>query len=195
MTHADATRSIVDFVVDKGLTDIVLVGHSYGGTIICKVAESISEHIRQLVFVSGFVLNDGESLLDNIPPDDRAMFIKLAAESGNDSVPMSLDYWRQRFVNGVDSSTARWTHDQLAPQPLRPMAEPLNLSKFYTLDTPRSYLVCTEDIAMPPGEWNWHPRMSSRLGSYRLVHMQANHEPMFIDPNGLADKIIATSRD
>jgi pimeloyl-ACP methyl ester carboxylesterase len=41
VTHAESTRSIVDFIVDNGLTDIVLVGHSYGGTIISKVAESI----------------------------------------------------------------------------------------------------------------------------------------------------------
>ena len=33
------TQSIVDFVVSSGLTDIVLVGHSYGGTIISKVAK------------------------------------------------------------------------------------------------------------------------------------------------------------
>jgi hypothetical protein len=41
VTHAESTRSIVDFIVDNGLADIVLVGHSYGGTIISKVAESI----------------------------------------------------------------------------------------------------------------------------------------------------------
>jgi hypothetical protein len=33
------------------------------------------------------------------------------------------------------------------------MVEPLDLRKFYTLQTPRSYLSCTEDIALPPREW------------------------------------------
>ena len=56
VSHAESTRSIVDFIVDNGLTDIVLVGHSYGGTIISKVAEEIPESIRRLVFHSAFLI-------------------------------------------------------------------------------------------------------------------------------------------
>lgn len=31
VTHAESTQSIVDFIVDKNLTDFVLVGHGYEG--------------------------------------------------------------------------------------------------------------------------------------------------------------------
>ncbi|MCV7408448.1 salicylate esterase [Mycobacterium florentinum] len=195
VTHAEATRSIVDFVLDNGLSDIVLVGHSFGGTIICKAVEAIPEHVSRLVFVSGFVLNDGECLLDNIPPEDRAMLTQLASESADDTVTMPFEYWRQRFVNGTELATACWTYDRLSPQPFRPFCEPLDLEKFYALDTPKSYVVCTEDITLPPGEWGWHPRMSGRLGMYRLVQMPGNHEVIFTDPIGLADKIIEAGRD
>jgi pimeloyl-ACP methyl ester carboxylesterase len=50
VNHAECTQSIVDYIVDKDLTDIVLLGHSFGGTIIVKVAEAISERIRRLIF-------------------------------------------------------------------------------------------------------------------------------------------------
>ena len=63
------------------------------------------------------------------------------------------------------------------------------------LDTPRSYLIGSDDIALPPGEWRWHPRMSSRLGLYRLVQMPGSHELIFSNPTGLADKIIEAGRD
>jgi hypothetical protein len=36
------------------------------------------------------------------------------------------------------------------------------MSTFYTLNTPKSHLVCAEDTVMPPGKWAWHPRMSSQ---------------------------------
>ncbi|WP_264062660.1 hypothetical protein [Mycobacterium montefiorense] len=142
MTHAETTRSLVDFVIDNELTDIVLVGHGHGhgGTVVSKVSEAISEHIQDL-------------------------------------------------------ATACWTYDQLSPQPFGPMSEPLDLKKFHALDTPKSYLVCTDDIAMPPGEWGWHPRLSSRLGTHRLVQMPGNHETIFTDPIGLADKIIEAASD
>jgi pimeloyl-ACP methyl ester carboxylesterase len=195
VTHAQSTRSIVDFILDNGLTDFVLVGHSYGGTVISKVAEAIPERIRRLVFVSGFVLNDGDCLLDNVPPEDRAMLAQLASESADDTVTMPFEYWRQRFVNGTDLATTCRTYDRLSPQPFRPFCEPLDLKKFYALDTPKTYLVCTEDITLPPGDWGWHPRMSSRLGTYRVVEMPGNHEVIFTDPIGLADKIIEAGRD
>jgi hypothetical protein len=69
------------------------------------------------------------------------------------------------------------------------------MKKFYSLEIPRSYLNCTEDIALPPGEWGWHPRMSSRLGLFRLVQMPGSHEVLFTNPKGLAEKLIEAGRD
>jgi pimeloyl-ACP methyl ester carboxylesterase len=59
VTHAEETQSIVDFVVGNYLTDFILVGHGYAGTIISKVVEVIPERVRRLVFWSAYVLNDG----------------------------------------------------------------------------------------------------------------------------------------
>jgi hypothetical protein len=40
-----------------------------------------------------------------------------------------------------------------------------------------------------------YPRLSSRLGAYRLLEMPASHEVMFTNPHGLADRIIEASLD
>jgi pimeloyl-ACP methyl ester carboxylesterase len=56
VNHARCTQSIVDYIVSKDLTDVVLLGHSFGGTIIAKVAEAISDRIRRLIFLNAFVL-------------------------------------------------------------------------------------------------------------------------------------------
>ena len=64
MTHASTTQSVVDYVIEKDLKDFVLVGHSYGGSIIQKVTEHIPERISRLVFQNAFVLKDGQCLLD-----------------------------------------------------------------------------------------------------------------------------------
>jgi hypothetical protein len=77
--------------------------------------------------------------------------------------------------------------------------EKLDLKKFYELiqsgQVACSYLNCTEDIALPQGEWGWHPRMSNRLGLFRLVQMPGSHEVIFSNPTGLAEKIIEAGRD
>jgi pimeloyl-ACP methyl ester carboxylesterase len=195
VTHAESTRSIVDFIVDSGLTDIIMVGHSYGGTIISKVAEAIPERIRRLVFYSAFVLNDGECMLNAFPPVQRGVLARLAAESPDNTVTLPFQLWRETFINDADLDTARWAYDQLSAEPFQQLLEPLDLKKFHSLDKPTSYLVCTDDTVMPHGEWGWHPRMSSRLGLHRLVQMPGSHEVIFTNPIGLADKIIEAGRD
>lgn len=195
VTHAESTWSVVDFIVDNELSDIVLVGHSYGGTIISKVAEAIPERIRRLVFCSAFVLHDGECMLDAFPPQFRQQLTRLAAESTDNTVSLPFRLWREVFINDADLDTARWSYDQLSSEPFQQLVEPLDLLKFHALDIPKSYLACTDDTVMPPGPWAWHPRMSSRLGLYRLVTMPGSHEVIFSNPTGLADKLIEAGRD
>ena len=74
VTHADCVRSVVDFIKDKDIRDFILVGHSFGGTVIQPVAEQVSDRVRRLVFWNAFVLLDGQSLEDNVPPHYKELF-------------------------------------------------------------------------------------------------------------------------
>jgi hypothetical protein len=123
------------------------------------------------------------------------LFQQLAAASPDNTVMLPFEIWREAFINDADLDLARWSYEQLSPEPYQQLVQPLDLRKFYTLGTPRSYLNATEDISIPPGEWGFHPRMSGRLGLYRLVQMPGSHELIFSDPNRLADKIIEAGRD
>jgi len=195
VNHAQCTESIVRSIVDRSLRDVVLVGHSFGGTVICKVAEEIPERIKRLVFLNAFVLKDGNSLMDESPPHYVELFDRLAKESADHTVMIPFPIWRESFVNDADIETAKWTYAQLSPEPYQPCTDKLDLKNFYSLQTPRSFINCTEDIALPPGEWGWHPRMSSRLGLHRLVQMPGSHEVIYTNPGALAEKIWEAGRD
>jgi len=195
VNHAQCTESIVRSIVDRSLRDVVLVGHSFGGTVICKVAEAIPERIKRLVFLNAFVLKDGNSLMDESPPHYVELFERLAKESADYTVMIPFPIWRESFVNDADIETAKWTYAQLSPEPYQPCKDKLDLKKFYSLQTPRSFINCTEDIALPPGEWGWHPKMSSRLGLHRLVQMPGSHEVIYTNPSALAEKIWEAGRD
>lgn len=58
----------------------------------------------------------------------------------------------------------------------------------------KSYLNCQQDIALPHS-LPWHPRLSERLGLYRLVECPGSHELCFTDPALLARKIVEAGRD
>jgi pimeloyl-ACP methyl ester carboxylesterase len=194
--HSDCVASIVEHIVDGGLDDVVLVGHSFGGTVIARVAMEIPERIRRLVFWNAFVPEDGNSLNDEIPPTYRELFASLAGSTDDNTIMLPFPIWREAFINDADEALARSSYELLSPEPYQPFLDKLDLGGFYKLETPRSYLNCTEDNALPQGaEWGWHPRMSSRLGLYRLVQMPGSHEVVFSNPGGLAQKLIEAGRD
>jgi pimeloyl-ACP methyl ester carboxylesterase len=195
VNHAQCTQSIVDYIIDKDLTDIVLLGHSFGDTIIMKVAQAISTRIRRLIFLDAFVLNDAESLRDNLPLPTQELVDGLAEASDDNTMMLPFDIWRETFLNDADLDLAKSSYAQLSPEPYQPFIDKLDLKQFYSLPIPKSYLYCTEDTALPQGEWGWHPRMSNRLGLFRLVQMPGSHEVMFSNPVGLAEKIIVAGRD
>jgi len=195
VTHAQCSQSIVDDIVRKDLTDFVLLGHSYGGTIISKVVEAIPERVRRLVYWNAFVLRDNESLYDNVSPPNRERFDDLAAASGDNTVTLPFEVWRENFINDADHALALSTYESLSSEPYQPFVDKLDLKVFYSLETPKSYINCTEDIAQNHGEWAWHPRFSSRLGLCRLVQLPGSHEVMFTNPARLAQAIVEAGRD
>jgi len=99
VNHAQCTQSIVDSIVSNNLTDVVLLGHSFGGTIIAKVAEAIPDRLRRLIFWNAFVLNDGECLNDNVPPHYRALFDNMSKASEDFTVMLPFPIWREAFIN------------------------------------------------------------------------------------------------
>jgi pimeloyl-ACP methyl ester carboxylesterase len=48
----------------EDLTDIILVGHSYGGMVVTGVADRLPERIQHLVYLDAFLPADGQSLYD-----------------------------------------------------------------------------------------------------------------------------------
>jgi pimeloyl-ACP methyl ester carboxylesterase len=188
--HAEAVASAAEAIAGADLRDIVLVGHSYGGTIVSKLAEQLTDRIRRLVYWNAFVL------LDVSPPHYNEAMDHVAAERGDGTVVLPYPVWRDAFMNDADDTLARHVYEErLSPQPVKTLRDRLELKAFPTLEIPRSYLNCSEDIAMPPGEYGWHPRFSSRLGLYRLVQMPGGHEAMFTNPRLSAEKIQEAGRD
>src|SRR5207249_11488429 len=124
-------------------------------------------------------LPDGHGLADEVPPETAAAFAHMASESGDNTVMLPFRVWQETFVNDADLELAKRAYELLSSEPYQPLADKLDLKKFYGLSIPRSYVNGTEDIALPPGEFGWRPRMSGPLGLYRLVQMPGGHETMY----------------
>lgn len=191
----EAIQSIVDYLGDNNLSDVVLAGHSYGGMVITGVADRAPERIRRLVYWNAFVPNNGESLNDMVPPHYVGMFDAIHAERGDGSVVLPFPVWREAFINDGDLALAQSAYDRLNPHPLNTFTDKIALSKNPAeMMLAKSYVNCTEDTALPHS-FTWHPRLSEKLGLFRLVQVQGSHELCFTDPARLAKALMDAGRD
>ena len=73
-THiADVTNHLLY----EDLSDVVLVGHSYGGMVITGVADRVPDRIRELIYFDALTPQDGEGVIDLY---DRAMYENAYAD-------------------------------------------------------------------------------------------------------------------
>jgi pimeloyl-ACP methyl ester carboxylesterase len=59
---ATHVADVVNTINWEQLTDVVLVGHSYGGMVVTGAADLVPERIRRLVYIEAFVPESGESV-------------------------------------------------------------------------------------------------------------------------------------
>ena len=66
ITHKDCVDSVSAYIRHHELKDIILLGHSFGGSVVQKVAEQLSDCIRSVVFLDALILADDQYVFDNL---------------------------------------------------------------------------------------------------------------------------------
>lgn len=190
----EAAQSLVDYLDQQELAAVRLVGHSYGGMVISRVADLRPQRIARLVYVNAFVPEPGECLNDLVPPPYVSLFEQIAA-TGNGAVMLPFPIWREAFINDADLPLAQSAFERLNPHPYKTFKDPIILSKrIAECPLPKSYVNCRMDTALPQSQ-GWHPRMSERLGLFRYVECSGSHEVWFTNPGAIAAAIEQAGRD
>jgi pimeloyl-ACP methyl ester carboxylesterase len=106
------------------LADVILCGHSYGGCVISGAADRVAHRIRALVYLDAFVLEDGEALIDLLPPAQVEAMRRPAQAEGDgwqiDPIPA------EAFQ--VNSRDCAWVNRQCTPQALATFEERIKLT-------------------------------------------------------------------
>jgi pimeloyl-ACP methyl ester carboxylesterase len=193
-TLEQAINSLVIYITSNELERVRLVAHSYGGMAISAAADRLRGRIRRLVYINAFVPLPGECALDMIPAQVAEGFRAIAAENDG-AVTLPFPFWREHCVGDVDFAEAERLYATLVPQPLGTLSQAIALSApIASFAAGKSYINNRQDTAIPQS-LPWHPRLSERLGLYRLVELDGSHESMLSRPDALADAIQIASRD
>ena len=162
--------------------------------LISGVADRLTDRIKRLVYVNAFVPLDGQCLNDMVPPHYVGLFDAVAAANKN-AVMLPFEIWRDAFINDADIELAKSAFAKLNPHPYKTFTDKIALKRpLAELPVGKSYVNCRQDIALPHS-LPWHPRLSERLGLFRLVECDGSHEMFFSNPARLAQAIEEAARD
>ena len=149
-------RDVIGVIDDADLSDIILVGNSYGGMVITGVADRVPEKVASLVYLDAFVPENGQSCLSLLPPEAH-----LATVPGDDwlvaPIPSaSFGFKRPEVI-------ALWEAKSTA-HPLATLTQPVQLTggigrvkqKMYILGTePARFTQFYDKVKNDPG-WTVH---------------------------------------
>lgn len=172
---------LADFINEIG-GNVVLVGHSMGGIAISEAAERVHDKLVGLVYVSAFLLTEGETMFgwvnhhnDNeLPVDIKDDCLSLA----------NIEGAAAHFYNTCSQDDALSAIARLRPQPVRPGFEPLTVTSRRFGSVPRCYVECLQDNALPLAQQRI---MNSRLVCDPIFEIDCDHSPFLCEPERLAE--------
>ena len=174
-THIEDVAQALRF---EDLTDVVLIGHSYGGMVATGVADRVPERLSRIIYLDAFVPGDGESvaLLGGLGQAGVEAW-RAAAEDG----------WRlppRPVPPDTPEADRAWIAGRRLPHPIESFLEPVRLQHGETA-VPRSYIYC---LKHDPADVfrQFYERARAEPG-WTAHEIDASHNPHITTPEALAD--------
>ncbi|MEX2588143.1 MAG: alpha/beta hydrolase [Actinomycetota bacterium] len=158
---------------------VVLLGHSYGGMVITQAAQSL-DNVWQLIYLSAFVPDAGQSLTGIVEPWVAAgadlSWLQPTPEGLLTVAPGRVS---EIFYNDCDPTVASEAEGRLRPQSGISFQQPFQGSP--RPSPPSLYVVCTEDRAISAAG-----QRQMAQGAQRVLELSAGHCPFLSQPERLA---------
>jgi pimeloyl-ACP methyl ester carboxylesterase len=176
-------KDLVNVLEWEDLTEVVLVGHSFGGIGITGAADRARSRIRHLLYLDSLIRVNGQSPFSVLPPDVVATRRNLAQEfSGGVSMPVP----DPKAFGVTEPADVAWLKAKCTPYPLSIYENPLKLNGPVGNGLPATYIAVKPDYA---------PLSASRAfakarSDWRYTAIEAGHDAMVTSPKALTDILL-----
>jgi pimeloyl-ACP methyl ester carboxylesterase len=179
-------RDITALLHYEDLTDVILVGHSYGGMVITGIADQAADRVGRVVYLDAANPHDGQSLAIL-----SGEYITWTRQYGKvvDGVELVLlpETTDVGLLYGVtDPDDVAWMMARLTPHPWKCFEQPLTLTNEAAYRAiPQYHIVCastlpTRDSAL----------MEEARAAGRLWVIDTGHDLMITEPRQVADALL-----
>jgi pimeloyl-ACP methyl ester carboxylesterase len=184
-------QDILGIIEAEELTNVVLVGHSAGGTVITAVADAVPDKIASLVYLDASLPEPGQSMFDFMGDTQGVpdLFRSQAAEKGDGwKIPAGVPFDAAGF--GVeDPEDQAWFNRRMTDHPLAAFADKIPLTGAWEKVPHKTYLRC-EGFQIAHGE----PTIAKVEAdpSWRSERWPDGHSPHITAPAKVVDAIVTS---
>lgn len=123
----DHISAVSDFITEHDLSDVILVGHSYGGMVITGVADRVPNRIKNIVYLDAVHPSDGQSLLDAQPLVQYVPVVSQPREVNGVEVNLYPDNDTIAFLGLTEPVDIVFAKEHLTPHPWKTFTDTLHL--------------------------------------------------------------------
>jgi pimeloyl-ACP methyl ester carboxylesterase len=175
--QADRIIALLDGVTEP----VVLVGHSAGGPVISTVAEARPGKIARLVYLTAYLLADGESILSVVSRDPESLVPASLAPAAAGTIFLRPEAVRDLFYGVSDDADVALARSLLKPIGLLPTATPVAVGSAFA-SVRRFYVTCRRDRAIT---FAFQRAMIDALPCERTFTIDSDHSAFFSRPRAL----------
>lgn len=127
----------------EDISDAIVVGHSFGGSLVSILADRIPQAIRHLVYLDAMVLQSGQSPADISPPGHIQRYADRAFDTEGGAFVPPPD---PSYLGITDPAQQEWIKARMTPQPLATLTAPLVLQNPLCNGLPATYIAVTDPL-------------------------------------------------
>lgn len=172
-THVDDILQLLEF---EDLSDITLVGHSYGGTIITAVASFVPQRIARLVYLDAMVPEKSNQSPSSMSNKQRAAEIAAARREDGHIEATGFERW-------VSPERIEFVKSRTTPQPGSCFGKGVQLGGRQHEIAKKDYIICARHRPSP--FWHFYEKYRQESG-WQCHELDCLHDAMLEQPAALA---------
>jgi pimeloyl-ACP methyl ester carboxylesterase len=168
---------VVSLLEMEDLSNVILVGHSYGGMVVTGAADRVPARIARLVYLDAFVPEDGKCLLDYVVPE-RAARMREEGEKAGSVTPPPLSLWGVTKPEHIDFIKPRE-----ARHPFGTMVQKIRLAGA-ARSLPKTFIYCSSPAT---GSFDQFAAKYRGAPGWRFHELATGHDAMILMPGRVAE--------
>lgn len=184
----DVNTSVIDVanvIEAEELTNVYLVGHSFGGASLVGVADRMPQKLAKLIFLDAGIPESGLSSFDRFTQAQRDGYINLANQtSGGLSIPAP-----DASLFGVSNpQDLAFVNRRMTPQPLKAFSTALTYTSALGNGVPTIFVRCTQPALATIDS---SAALAKRQPGWQYLELATGHDAMITAPKALADLLLS----